>query len=105
MLIQINSDHHISENEQMVASFKSLIADALKYHSGNISRIEVHLSDENGEKGGINDKCCLLEARVEGKQPIAVTCQANSIDEALKNSLVKMDVSLKKVFEKMKSHH
>ena len=49
----------------------------------HITRVEVHLSDENGKKGGSHDKRCMMEARLEGHQPIAVTHEAETIAQAI----------------------
>jgi hypothetical protein len=105
MKIQINSDHTISENERMDTSFKTLIGDSLKYYSEHITRIEVHFSDENGNKDGLNDKRCMIEARLEGKQPTAVTAQADTIEEALNSGIEKMVALLKTELGKMNNHH
>jgi hypothetical protein len=45
--------------------------------------VEVHLSDENGDKGGQNDKRCVMEARLQGRQPVAVTYRAATVEEAV----------------------
>jgi hypothetical protein len=61
--------------------------------SDHITRLEVHLADENGPKGGENDIRCTLEARLEGRQPMAVTHHAGTIPLAVQgaaNSLVSM---------------
>ena len=105
MKIQINSDNTISENESMDNSFKTLIEDSLKYYSEHITRIEVHFSDENGNKDGLNDKRCMIEARLEGKQPTAVTAQEDTIEEALNSALEKMEALLKTELGRMKNHH
>ncbi|CAN5347897.1 hypothetical protein BH10BAC1_BH10BAC1_03740 [soil metagenome] len=105
MIIQINSDHAISENERMDAYFKTVIADSLNHYSEHITRIEVHFSDENGNKEGLNDKRCMLEARPEGKQPVAVTSHANTIEDALNSAIEKMIASLKTSIGQMKNHH
>jgi hypothetical protein len=55
----------------------------------------VHLSDENGSKTRQNDKRCLLEARLESRQPIAVTSQANTIEKAVNDALDKLKTSMK----------
>jgi len=104
MKIQINTDHTISENDRIDNSFETLIEDSLKYYSEHITRIEVHLSDENGNKEGLNDKRCMIEARLEGKQPIAVTAQEDSIEEALNNALEKMEALLKTDLGRMKNY-
>lgn len=105
MTIQINTDKNFTENEKMIAYFKTVIADSLKHYSDHITRVEVHFSDENGSKEGTNDKKCLLEARVEGKQPTAVTAMANTAEEALNSAIEKMVNSLKTTIGQMKNHH
>ncbi len=44
--------------------------------------MEVHLSDENAGKGGPNDQRCMMEARIEGRQPITVTHEAATVEDA-----------------------
>jgi len=105
MTIQINSDHTISQNERMDSFFKKLIADSLRLYSEHITRIEVHFSDENGYKEGLNDKRCMIEARLEGKQPTAVSAQANTIEEALSSAIDKIAALLKTEIGRMKNHH
>ena len=104
MKIQINSNHTISENETMDNSFETLIEDSLKYYSDHITRIEVHFSDENGNKEGLGDKRCMIEARLEGNQPTAVTAKENTIEEALNSALEKMQALLKTELGRMKNH-
>lgn len=105
MKVQINSDHTISENERMDTFFKTVIDDTLKYYSKYITRIEVHFSDENGNKEGINDKRCMIEARLEGKRPTIVTAYAETIADALNSVLEKTVATLKTDVGKMKDHH
>jgi hypothetical protein len=83
MTIQINTDKTISGEKRSEDYFTSLIAEALQRFDSHITRIEVHLKDENGKKDGINDISCLIEARLEGRQPIAITNQADSVDLAV----------------------
>lgn len=79
MQIQINTDHHIEGHEALAAWATGEIKTALSRHSDHITRVEVHLSDENGHKSGTNDKRCVMEARVEGRQPLAVTHHAETL--------------------------
>jgi ribosome-associated translation inhibitor RaiA len=95
MIIQINTDKNIAGNEKLVAYINTTIADELARASDHITRIEVHLSDENGSKTRQNDKRCLLEARLESRQPIAVTSQANTIEKAVNDALDKLKTSMK----------
>ena len=40
-----------------------------------VTRIEVHVSDENGNKSTPNDKKCVIEARVEKNNPLPLPQQ------------------------------
>ncbi len=45
--------------------------------------IEVHLSDENSNKECMNNILCLLEARLEGRKPMAVSGAIDKLKSAL----------------------
>lgn len=79
MQIQINTDHHIEGHEALAAWATGEVKNALNHFSTQVTRVEVHLSDENGHKSGQNDKRCLLEARLEGRKPLAVTHNASTL--------------------------
>jgi len=83
MQVQVNTDHHIKGHEALATSVRATVESALRRSSDHITRVEVHLSDENGDKRGQNDKRCVMEARLEGRQPVAVTYQAATVDEAV----------------------
>src|SRR5690349_11850140 len=72
MHIQINTDHNLRGGESVEESVRGTVEDALQRFSGQISRVEVHLADENAGKHGGNDKRCMMEARLEGHAPVAV---------------------------------
>ena len=50
----------------------------------------MHLSDENSGKAGKNDQRCVLEARLQGRSPVAVTEHADSQGQAIKGATEKM---------------
>ncbi len=104
MTIQINTDKTISGEQRSEEYFSSLIAEALQRFDSHITRIEVHLKDENGKKEGINDISCLIEARIEGKQPIAVTNQAESVDLAVTGAIDKIKTAVGTIVGKMQNH-
>ena len=66
--------------------------------------LEVHLSDENGSKDGIHDKKCLLEARLEGRQPIAVTALASTYELAVNSAIDKLKASLNTILGRLTDH-
>ncbi len=90
MQIQINSDHNIHGHEAMAQRMTADIADTLGRVSEHVTRVEVHLSIESDGKSGPADKRCLMEARIEGLQPMAVTEEAVSLDKAVHAAAGKM---------------
>ena len=75
----------------MAAWAKGEIEGALNHHSEHVMRIEVHLSDDNGAKSGPTDKRCVLEARLNGRQPLAVTHHGESLHQAVTGAAEKMN--------------
>jgi len=90
MQIQINTDHNVQGREALANNYSNIVASALKVVSGHITRVEVHLSDESNNEFGPKDKRCMIEARLEGRQPIAVTHKAASVDDAVVGAAEKL---------------
>ncbi len=84
--------------------FSNVIKNELARFDEIVTRIEVHVSDENGNKSTPNDKKCVIEARVEKKQPIAVTATADSPEKAFYEALEKMQRVLDTTLDKIKEH-
>jgi hypothetical protein len=59
--------------------------------------VEVHLSDEDGNKNGLNDKRCIMEARLSGMKPMAVTHHATTHEQAISGAIDKLKASLEKI--------
>ncbi len=104
MTIQLNTDKNLTIHQEYEEKINGQLNEGLSRFSDLITRLEVHLSDENGSKDGLDDKRCLLEAKVAGKDPIAVTNLGNTYDLAITGALAKLKSALEKVAGKMKSH-
>lgn len=94
MIIQLNTDKNISGNEKREGYLNQLINEELARFSDQITRIEIHLSDENAGKTGANDKRCKMEARLSGKQPITVSSDADSVNDAVNVALGKLKTAI-----------
>jgi len=90
MNIQINTGHNIQGNKALIAKFSDTIKSALIRMSDHITKVEVHLKDEDGDKKGKNDKRCMIEAHLEGRQPIVVTEHADNLNQALDGAIEKL---------------
>ncbi len=64
----------------------------------------MHLNDENSHKKGQNDKRCMLEARMEGRQPVAVTNNADTNEQAVKGALDKLTASLETIIGRARNY-
>jgi hypothetical protein len=105
MLIQINTDRNINGSETYIQKLKGEIEQALHRVSSHITRVEVHLSDENGDKSGRNDKRCVLEVRLEGRPPIAVTHLAETTDQAVAGAVEKAKTSIAHMIDRLRDSH
>jgi hypothetical protein len=104
MTIQFNTDKNINSSEELRKPLLDLISEELSRFSSHITRVEVHLSDEDGPKDGLNDKRCMLEARLEGKQPIAVTNSADTHEQAVSGAIDKLKSSLESTLGHSSNH-
>lgn len=80
MQIQINTDSNIHGGEDLIRRAEDRISSILERFESQLSRVEAHLSDQNADKGGPEDKQCVLEARPNGQQPVAVTHRADTVE-------------------------
>ena len=53
-----------------------------------LTRVEVHVSDENAHKSGARDKRCQIEMRPRGHQPLSVTNHDESLELAVNVAVV-----------------
>jgi ribosome-associated translation inhibitor RaiA len=91
MQVLMNTDSNIEGRDQLAAQVTATVEGALSRFSHHITRVEVHLSDVNsGAKGGNDDVRCMMEARLERRQPIAVTHQAATVDQAIDGAAEKL---------------
>ena len=104
MFIQLNTNEGVRGDEAMSRRVEAEIADALSHYESEITSVNVHLSDANGVKSGADDKICVIEARPNGRGPIASSHQAESVLEALTVAAEKMQHRLEHVLGR-RHHH
>lgn len=100
MQVQVNSNH-IEGSARLQEWVGASVADRLERYEEFLSRVEVHISDENGGKGGADDKRCQIEARPKGHQPISVTHKAESLEQAVEGAAEKMRHALEHLVGKL----
>ncbi|MBC3363228.1 HPF/RaiA family ribosome-associated protein [Pseudomonas sp. SWRI92] len=102
MQIQVNSDNHIQSSIRLEEWVRTTIESTLERYEEDLTRIEVHLGDENGDKPGPHDLRCQLEARPKGHQPISVTHKAESLELAIEGAATKLEHALEHLFGKLR---
>ncbi len=90
MHVQVNTDRNVEGRDALAAHVSGTVEHALRRFSAHVTRVEVHLSDENADKSSEHDKRCLMEARLEGRPPIAVTHQAATLGQAVDGAAEKL---------------
>jgi ribosome-associated translation inhibitor RaiA len=102
MQVQVNTDNHIEGSAALTAHVETLVEDTFGWFGERITRVEVYLADQNSShKGGENDKRCTMEARLAGLQPITVTHEGSTIDQALDGAADKLEKTLKRTLERL----
>ncbi len=84
MQILLNTDANIDGDDSLSTEVNRTVHNALKRFSEHITRVEVHLRDEDSDrKSGNDDMRCVMEARLEGRQPVAVTHHGATVTQAV----------------------
>ncbi len=79
MHIQVNTDHNIAGHEALTAKVRGVIESTLSQR-------------------------CMLEARLEGRQPIAVTHDADTLDWAVDGAAEKLNNAIESTLGRVHGH-
>lgn len=104
MQVKINTDKNIECHAPLMHHIDTVVKDSLDHFSGQITRVEVHLSDENAHKSGDSDLRCLMEARVQGYQPMAVTEHAATMHQAIQGAADKLKRAVESALGRLSDH-
>lgn len=104
MQFQFNSDHTVMGTENVAERIEAMMRTKFARFEDRLTRVEVHVSDENGHKHGFDDKCCVIEARPRGGRPISVTEHGSKIDATARKAAQTMVQRLERVLGKESRH-
>jgi ribosome-associated translation inhibitor RaiA len=100
MLVQLNTDRHIEAYDELARQVETVVETTVGRFGDRITRVEVHLNDVNSHKGG-DDKRCMLEARLAGLEPIAVSHQAATLQQAIDGAAKKLEKALDSILGRL----
>jgi ribosome-associated translation inhibitor RaiA len=101
MKIQVHTDSTVQGSAGLTQHVESVVSDTLARFGEQITRVEVHLRDVNGPKVAGDDKRCLIEVRLAGRQPNVVTHDAPNLQAAIAGAAEKMERSLDRLLGKL----
>jgi ribosome-associated translation inhibitor RaiA len=90
MQVQLNTDSNVQGADSLAGWVEGELTQKLSRFQDQITRIEVHLSDLNAQRTTGNDKRCVMEARLAGRQPVAVDHQAANVADAVRGATTKL---------------
>lgn len=100
MQIQVRSNH-IEGSVELQEWVSAAVEERLGRFDDLLTRVEVHVGDENAQKAGAADKRCQIEARPKGHQPLSVTHKAESLELAVDGAAEKMNNALDHLMGKL----
>lgn len=104
MQIQVHTDNHIEGSAGLTRHVEEAIEDALERFAKQITRVEVHLTDESSAAKSVgDDKRCRIEVRLAGLQPLSVSDDGKEVGQALRGAARKMEAMLTKAIGKLES--
>lgn len=91
MQVQVETDNHIENREELSRYVQSVVLDKVDRFQDHITSVQVHLHDDNGpDKKAADDFRCLMEARLAGVKPLAVSQQADNLHQAINGAADKL---------------
>lgn len=101
MQVQVSTDNNINGSAALIDNVSADLTEALSRFGDQITRVEVHLRDVNGPKAVGDDKSCLIEARIAGRQPLVVSHEAPLVRQAIEGATEKLERALDNLLGKL----
>lgn len=98
MKIQINFGD-VQRSDAIREHVEEVVNRELKRFAERVTRVEVHLHDDNAKKHGPDDKRCVMEARPAGKDPVKTEAKHEDLYRAIKRTGEKLKRALEKRLE------
>jgi hypothetical protein len=101
--IQINSDKNVRVDTRVIQFVRGEANRFLRKFGSKLTRVEVHLSDVNSRKFGVNDKRCMVEARPARHRPLTATYRAQTVRQAVGGALTKLRNGLETFYGRLET--
>ncbi len=101
----VNTDRHVDADADLVHRLEEEINSGLSQLADQVTRVEVHLSDQNADRGGPTGRRCAVEAPPAGKPAVAVRHADATIEEACTGAVKKLQNLLGASFGRTEARH
>jgi len=102
MQVQLNTDSNVVGSAELALELEDQVHGALRRFADRITQVEVHLSDLTSDnKTGGDDKRCMMEARLAGRQPMSVSHDAPTVSLAIHGACDKLVRALDRLLGKL----
>ena len=105
MQVQVNTGNGVQNKESLERWATEFLNEELARFRQELTRVEVQLTDENRGKGGSDDQRCMLEARLTGRDPVAVNHLGATMDEAMRGATTKLVRAIEHILGKLDRQH
>lgn len=103
MKIQVNTDSSVEGSDAHTKIVETTIHTALDRYGDRLTRVEAHLSSDDGAGKNETGISCLLEARPTSMDPVVVTGAGDTIEHACNDATRKMQSLLDSTFGRIDS--
>ena len=100
MLIQVNAGD-IESSDALDSHVREQVESALRHVADRVTRVEVHLHDDNSSKSAADDKRCVMEARIGGQSPLAVDQASDDLYKSIGMAADKLGRAVSHKLEKL----
>lgn len=77
---------------------------ALRHCKERFTRVDVHLHDDNQDKGGSHDKRCVIEARPRGADPLAIEATGDDFFKTVVAAAKKLEHAAEHFVDRRRNH-
>lgn len=103
MQIQINFGD-VPTSEPIQERVEKEVGEALAKWQDRVTRVEVHLHDEDGPKQSNTDKRCVMEVRLSGRQPMVVEHSCDDMYTSIHTAATKLEKVVGRAIERQRDH-
>ena len=101
MQVQVNCGDGLQGKETLETWASDFLNESLARFRGDLTSVQVQLSDEAKGRTGASDMRCTLEARPNAHQPLAVTHHGETMDMAIRGAAQKLNHALEHAFGRL----